>query len=188
MTDPVRRAFEEHCAALSAWLPELTTAVERLGDALCTCLRDGGRVLTCGNGGSAADAQHLASELVGCCERRGKALAAIALTTDTAILTAVSNDLGYERVFARQVEALGRRGDLLVGFSTSGQSPNVIQAALQARSQGLLVAALTGALPSPLGQQADLLLAAPASRVPRVQELHGFAIHCLCEYVEARLR
>jgi D-sedoheptulose 7-phosphate isomerase len=143
--------------------------------------------MVCGNGGSAADAQHLAAELVCRFAFNRRALPALALTTDTSALTAIANDLGFDRVFARQVEALARSGDMLVAISTSGRSANVIEAAREARSAGCKVVALTGADGGPLAELADLLLAAPSTTVARIQEVHAIIVHILAESVEAAL-
>jgi D-sedoheptulose 7-phosphate isomerase len=151
------------------------------------CLQSGGKILICGNGGSAADSQHFAAELVirfGM-DRRG--LPAIALTTDTSILTAGANDLGFEDVFRRQVEALGRKGDLLIAISTSGRSPNVIRAAEQAKAQGLVVLGLTGASEGAMDRVADLVLHVPSADTARVQESHMAIGHLICDLIEKEM-
>lgn len=182
--DIVRRAFEEHrrvvedCAAL----PEF---VEQAAALVLACLRSGGKVLACGNGGSAADAQHFAAELVARFTRERPGLAAIALTTDTSTLTAVANDYGYEKVFARQTAALGRRGDVLIALSTSGNSPNVLAAVREARGRGLQAIALTGRGGGELAALADLLLVVPSATVARIQEMHELCLHALADRVEA---
>ena len=155
-----------------------------VGRRLAQCLEAGGRVLTFGNGGSAADAQHLAGELVGRYLRDRPALSALALTTDPSVLTAVGNDLGFESVFRRQVEAHGRRGDVAVGISTSGRSPNVVQALAAARERGLVTVALTGGGGGLLAGQVDYLIDVPTSSTPRIQEVHGMVVHLLCQVVE----
>jgi rfaE bifunctional protein nucleotidyltransferase chain/domain len=159
-------------------------AVERAAAALVACVRRGGKVLAFGNGGSAADAQHMAAELVGrfLLERRG--LPAIALTTDTSALTAIANDFGFERVFARQVEALGRRGDVAVAISTSGRSPNVLAGVRSAQAAGLRTIAVVGPGGSELEQLADLPVVVEASG-PALQEGQLTVEHALCELVEA---
>lgn len=181
-------SYEEHSKALEQWVPTLEARLPMLADALAACFDAGGKVLVCGNGGSAADAQHLATELVCRFEKDGRALPALALTTDTSALTAVGNDLGFEAVFARQVEALGRAGDILVAISTSGSSANVLAAAEAGLRQGMKVLSLTGLPGEPLHSQATWRLRAPSSRTARVQELHVFALHCLCALVEQRRR
>jgi D-sedoheptulose 7-phosphate isomerase len=144
----------------------------------------GGMVLTFGNGGSAADAQHLAAELVCRFARERRALAAVALSTDTSVLTAVANDYGFDRVFARQVEALGRPGDVAVGISTSGRSPNVVKALEAARARRLRTIALTGRDGGEAGAAAEIHVNVPDDSAARVQEVHRTLIHVICELVE----
>jgi D-sedoheptulose 7-phosphate isomerase len=166
---------------------EVVAAAARAGKLLGEALRSGGKVMFCGNGGSAADAQHLAAELVGRLDRGRERppLSALALTTDTSILSAVANDLGFEEVFARQVEGLGRPGDALVCISTSGSSPNVILAAEAARDRGVSVIALLGPARSRLDDLADVALHAPGESSVQVQHGHGILGHLLCELAEA---
>ena len=159
-------------------------AIARLAEALIGALEAGGKVLVCGNGGSAADAQHIAGELAGRFRRRRRALACLALTTDTSVLTAVGNDLGFQRVFARQVEALGRAGDVLWALSTSGASANVLAAARAARGRGMKVLAMTGSGGGKLAGLADLCFRAPAKRTDLVQQLHQLAYHIICELID----
>jgi D-sedoheptulose 7-phosphate isomerase len=148
-------------------------------------LRNGGKLLLFGNGGSAADAQHAAAEFVGRFAREREALAAIALTTDTSILTAVANDYGFEQIFARQVRALGRPGDALIAISTSGRSPNVLQAVKAGAELGLQTIALTGEADSELARLAHIVLAVPSAHTAQVQECHMALLHALCEAAEA---
>jgi D-sedoheptulose 7-phosphate isomerase len=152
--------------------------------AMAGAVRSGGKVLVFGNGGSAADAQHVAAELVGRLERTRSAIAAVALSTDTSILTAVANDFGFDRVFARQVEALGRKGDVALAISTSGQSTNVLAAVEAARAAGLTVIALTGRDGGDLGRAADVHVNVPEHDTARAQEVHRTLLHILCELVE----
>jgi D-sedoheptulose 7-phosphate isomerase len=177
----------EHAEALAAWLPTLERQLPEVARALVDSLDAGGKVLICGNGGSAADAQHMAAELVSRFERERRALHAAALTVDTSALTAIANDYSFERVFSRQVEALGRAGDILVAISTSGRSPNVLAAVETAQRLGMMVLALTGTPGEPLHEKATWSLRAPCGRTARVQELHEFAMHCLCGLVEELL-
>jgi D-sedoheptulose 7-phosphate isomerase len=186
MTIP--EVFADHAAVSARAALELPPVLERAVTAMHECLGAGRKILACGNGGSAADAQHLAAELVGRFRDERRALPAIALTADTALLTALGNDYGYERVFARQVEALGQRGDVLLAFSTSGNSPNVVQAAQTARRLGCGVVAFTGARGGELAAHADVLLKAPSNTVARIQEIHTLCIHVLCESLDALLR
>ena len=150
-------------------------------------LRSGGKILVCGNGGSASDSQHFAAELVGRFERERRALSSIALTTDTSILTAIGNDYAYDRVFARQVEALGRAGDVLLGISTSGGSRNVLEAFGAAKAGGLTTVALTGRDGGVLGAAADIHINVPSSSTARVPEVHRTLMHAMCELIEREL-
>jgi D-sedoheptulose 7-phosphate isomerase len=176
-------------AAVAASLAERpgAAAVERAARLVADALAAGGLVLFCGNGGSAADAQHLAAELVGRLALERPAYRAVALTTDTSVLTAVGNDYGYAEVFARQVEGLGRPGDVLVAISTSGRSENVLLAAEAARRRGMGVVALLGPDPSPLDQAADLALHVDGEVTGLVQQGHITVGHALCGWVETRL-
>ncbi len=151
---------------------------------ICDALVSGRKILLCGNGGSAADAQHIAAELVGCYEKQRRSWPAIALTTDTSALTAVSNDLGYEQVFARQVAGLAQAGDVLIAISTSGKSKNVLRAAQAAREMGCRTIALTGATTEPLGSLCDIAVAVPSTRTSRIQEVNITVGHLWCEMVD----
>jgi D-sedoheptulose 7-phosphate isomerase len=152
--------------------------------AMVKAVRGGGKLLVFGNGGSAADAQHVAAELVGRLERRRRAIAAIALSTDTSVLTAVGNDDGFDRVFARQIEALGCREDVVLAISTSGGSTNVLAGVDAARDAGLVVVALTGRDGGELGKRADIHVNVPEQETARAQEVHRTLLHILCEMVE----
>ena len=165
---------------------DLPVAVAKAGSILADALRGGGTIMFCGNGGSAADAQHLAAELVGRLDagRDREPLAGLALTTDTSALTALSNDYGYDEVFARQVRALGRAGDVLVCLSTGGRSPNILRAADAARRAGLRVVALLGPASSPLDDLADVSLHAPGDSSGQVQQGHATLGHLLCRFAE----
>jgi D-sedoheptulose 7-phosphate isomerase len=165
---------------LDSSLPE----IEQSGQMICEALAGGRKILLCGNGGSAADAQHIAAELVGCYEKQRRSWPAIALTTDTSALTAVSNDLGYQEVFARQVAGLAQAGDVLIAISTSGKSQNVLRAVEQARELGCKTIALTGATADPLGSLCDIGVAVPSRRTARVQEGHITIGHLWCEMVD----
>jgi D-sedoheptulose 7-phosphate isomerase len=155
--------------------------------AIVASLREEGTLLLFGNGGSAADAQHVAAELVGRFERDRPALAAIALTTDTSVLTSISNDDRFERVFARQIEALGRKGDVAFGISTSGTSANVVAALTVARARGLRTVALTGRDGGACGRAAEIHVNVPSDSTPRVQEVHRTLLHAMCDMVESAL-
>ena len=178
------RSLREHLDATQALLDAKLAEIEQAGQMICETLSSGKKILICGNGGSAADAQHIAAELVGRYEQPRRAWPAIALTTDTSALTALSNDYGYEEVFSRQVQALATQNDLLIAISTSGQSANVIRAALKARELGCKVIALTGADGGQLSSLCDLTLSVPAARTSRVQELHITIGHLWCEMVD----
>ena len=165
----------------------LPAQIARAGEALAQALKSGHKVLSCGNGGSAADSQHFAAEMVGRFERERAGLPGIALTTDTSALTAIGNDYGFERVFSRQVEALGQAGDFLLAISTSGNSNNVIEAIRAAHAKDLVVIALTGRDGGAIGKMLrprDFHLNVAHPRTMRVQEIHLLALHCLCEVVD----
>lgn len=158
--------------------------------ALLTCVTSGGKVLACGNGGSAADAQHFAAEFVGRFERERLELGAIALTTDSSILTAVANDYGFDAIFARQVRALGAPGDVLLAISTSGNSPNVLQAIEAAHAREMVVVGLSGRGGGRMAQllrDTDVHICVPHERTARIQEVHILTLHCLCDAVDALL-
>ena len=158
--------------------------IEKAARVIISSLRTGGKLLLFGNGGSAADSQHMAAELVGRFKKERKALAAIALTTDTSILTALGNDYGFDVVFARQVEALGRAGDVAMGLSTSGKSKNVIAALKKARSIGIKTIGLTGLDGGAMYEACDVLITAGSKNTPRIQESHSLIGHILCELIE----
>ena len=161
----------------------------RAAELLIGCFQRGGKVLLCGNGGSAAEAQHMAAEFMSVLDRDAprRALAAVALTTDTSFLTASANDFGFEGVFARQVEGLGRPGDVLIAISTSGSSLNVVLASVRARELGMHTIALTGAAGGKVADVADVLIAVPSRDVQHVQEAHLALGHALCLLTEQRL-
>lgn len=165
---------------------EMAEPIESAGRLWVDCLKQGGKILFAGNGGSAADAQHLAAELVGRFER-ANGFPALALTVDTSCLTALANDFGFEQVFSRQVLALGNPGDLLVGITTSGGSPNVVAALEAARKKGMKTLALTGESGGPAEDLADLCIKVPSPRTCRVQEIHLSLGHVWCEMVESAL-
>jgi D-sedoheptulose 7-phosphate isomerase len=178
------RSLEEHQATIQALLDTRLGVIESAGRMICETLGNGNKILLCGNGGSAADAQHIAAELVGRYEQHRRAFPAIALTTDTSALTAISNDYGYEEVFARQVAGLAVAGDLLIAISTSGHSPNVVKAAQNARALGCKTIALTGCSGAPLASECDLAVVVPSERTARVQEAHITIGHIWCEMVD----
>jgi D-sedoheptulose 7-phosphate isomerase len=166
---------------------QLLGTVEQVVAACVTALRSGGKILFAGNGGSAADAQHLAGELVSRFAYDRPGLPAIALTTDSSVLTAIGNDYGYEHVFRRQVEALGTAGDVFVGISTSGRSPNVLCALRAAKAKGLTTVGLTGSQQGQMAESCDYLLRVPSESTPRIQEGHILIGHIICGQIERRL-
>ena len=177
-------SLQEHLATIQKLLDASIPEIQRSGQMICDALAGGRKVLLCGNGGSAADAQHIAAELVGCYEKQRRSWPAIALTTDTSALTALSNDLGYDHVFARQLAGLAQAGDVLIAISTSGKSKNVLRAAERARELSCKTIALTGATTEPLGSLCDMAVAVPSSRTSRVQEAHITIGHLWCEMVD----
>ena len=173
--------------ALMSTDTELQAAVAAAAQACVKSLRAGGRVLFCGNGGSAADAQHLAGEFVSRFNYDRNPLGAVALTTDTSVLTAIGNDYGYERVFERQVLGLGRPGDVVVGISTSGRSPNVLLALAAGRRMGLVTVGMTGNQREKIEQHADICIRIPSRDTPKIQEGHIVLGHALCALVEEQM-
>lgn len=179
--------FAEHAATVTATERALYAPFQRLVDISATAIRDGGKLLFFGNGGSASDAQHLATELVVRFSKNRRPIAAIALTTDTSALTAIGNDLGFDVLFSRQVEALGKPGDVAIGITTSGQSPNVLLGLEQAGKMGLVAAAFGGKDGGKLNGLADPLLIVPSDQTSRIQEMHIMLGHMLCAALEQEL-
>ena len=180
----LRKALADHQAVMNGlreMLPQISAVAERMRD----CLSQGGKILLLGNGGSAADSQHIAAEIVGRYKRERKGLPAIALTTDTSILTSVGNDYGYEFIFSRQVEALCGPLDVVIGLSTSGNSPNVVRAIETAKQIGATTVGMTGGSGGKLTALCDFNLVMPSNDTPRIQEAHIFIGHVLCELAEA---
>jgi phosphoheptose isomerase len=186
----ISNIFAEHAKVTARAAEELPEVLERVVKAVDDCLSGGHKIFACGNGGSAADAQHLVAELIGRFLHERRALPAIALTADAATLTAISNDYGYERVFARQLEGLAQRGDLLFAISTSGNSPNVLEAARTALDLGCVVVAMTGERDSRLAAQATagLLIRAPSTVTARIQEVHSLCIHAIADSLDGLLK
>lgn len=186
----VVRQFEESAAAKLAAMELLAAPIAQAIETLTQTLVNNGRILACGNGGSAADAQHFAAELVGRFERERPELAAIALTTDTSAITAIANDYAFEQIFAKQVRALGQPGDVLLAISTSGNSANVIAAIEAAHQRDLRVVALTGKDGGKIGgllREGDVHLCVPHGRTARIQEVHILVIHCICDGIDCLL-
>ncbi|MDR0736384.1 MAG: phosphoheptose isomerase [Zoogloeaceae bacterium] len=187
----IRQHFADSIRVKQASMESLALPLVNACECVTRALLAGGRVLACGNGGSAADAQHFAAELVGRFETERQELSAIALTTDASILTAVGNDYGFQHIFSRQVRALGRAGDALLAISTSGNSGNVIAAIHAAHEREMQVIALTGAEGGQMRdllQTGDILLAVPDKRTARIQETHILLIHCLCDAIDTAFR
>lgn len=182
--ETLRNAVAEHLAlfkGLDALLPQIDAVAQRLR----LCHQNGGKILLMGNGGSAADSQHIAAEIVGRYKKERRGLAAIALTTDTSILTSVGNDYGYDYIFARQIEALCQPGDVVIGITTSGNSINVVHAIEEAKRIGATTIALTGGSGGKLATLCDFSLIMPSNDTPRIQEAHIFVGHSLCDLLEA---
>ncbi len=187
LTAHLKQHFDEGVELRRRMAETLPAEIARAGTALAEALKAGRKALACGNGGSAADSQHFAAEIVGRFERERPGMPAIALTVDTSALTAIANDYDFDRVFSRQVEALGQPGDVLLGISTSGNSKNVIEAIKAAHAKGMVVIALTGRDGGAMAKMlraGDHHLNVAHPRTMRVQELHLLAIHCLCEVVD----
>jgi len=188
MQNKIRIILEENKKANASLLSDKNIElIEKIAQALVASIKQGGKILVFGNGGSASDSQHLAAELVGRFKKERRAFAAIALTANTSTITAISNDYGYESSFARQVEALGKKPDVAIGISTSGNAKNVIAAIQKARSLGLTTVILSGKEGGALKSGVDFALLADSKNTPRVQETHTLVIHILCELVEEAL-
>ncbi len=189
MQDYILNQITEAQRVMTAMLADqkLLSTLEAASKSCISCLQSGGKILLAGNGGSAADAQHIAGEFVSRFAFDRPGLPAIALTTDTSILTAIGNDYGYERLFNRQVQALGNKGDVFIGYSTSGKSPNIIKAFEEARSIGLTCIGLTGNRGGPMRDLCDYVLEVPSADTPKIQEGHLVLGHILCGLVEATI-
>ena len=182
--------FQESIATKQAALETLVPAIDAAGSMLAQQLQDGGKVLSCGNGGSAGDAQHFSSELLNRFEMERPPLAAVALSTDTSTLTSIANDYAYNDIFSKQVAALGTAKDVLLAISTSGNSANVIRAIDMAHDRGMRVVALTGCAGGEMAgalDENDVEIRAPSDRTARIQEVHLLIIHCLCDLIDQHL-
>jgi len=182
-----RGEFAEHEAVLKATLAQCEAPFMRLLDAAIAAIRHGGKILLFGNGGSAGDAQHIAGEFLSRLNYDRAPTAAIALTTDSSVLTAIGNDYGYDQIFARQVQGLGRPGDVFIAISTSGRSPNILKAVAAARQRGLVVIGLTGRSGGEMAPGCDLCLCMPSDSTALIQQLHITLGHIICGLVEERL-
>jgi D-sedoheptulose 7-phosphate isomerase len=187
MKERIVRIFDEHSRLQREFLKHDTEMLVRVAEVLLNAFRKGRTVFFFGNGGSAADAQHLAAEFVNRFRLDRRALPALALTVDTSVLTSIANDFGYERVFARQIEAFGRPDDVAVGLSTSGASPNVIAGVRLARQQGLVTVGFSGGDGGALLRETDHCIVVPSKTTARVQEMHIIAGHAICDIVEQEL-
>jgi len=186
----VREHFAESVATKQSAAEQLVDSIVAAGRVMSDALLDDGKILSCGNGGSAADAQHFSSELLNRFELERPGLPAIALTTDSSTLTSISNDYAYEEIFSKQVRALGRREDVLLGISTSGNSENVIRAIAAAHERQMRVVALTGRDGGRMADifvEGDVEIRVPATRTARIQEVHLLVIHCLCDLIDTTL-
>jgi D-sedoheptulose 7-phosphate isomerase len=183
----IEKIVRESSEVKHSILREGAADIERAARLLIASLKNGGKVLVFGNGGSAADSQHMAAELVGRFRKERKGLPAIALTANTSALTAIANDYGYDFSFSRQVEAIGKKGDIAVGISTSGNSRNVIEAVKKAKALGLKTVGIAGCGGGALAKEVDAAIALPSTDTPRVQESHIMIIHILCELIEEEL-
>ncbi|HLL28306.1 MAG TPA: D-sedoheptulose 7-phosphate isomerase [Xanthobacteraceae bacterium] len=163
---------------------DFVAVLGKIADAMATSLKGGGKILLCGNGGSAADAQHIAGELLSRYEFDRAPMAAVALTTDTSVLTAIGNDYGYEQLFERQVLGLGKKGDVLVALSTSGRSPNILRALDAAKKSGVVTIGFTGKAGGEMASRCDFILRAPSDKTPVIQQIHITAAHVICGLIE----
>ncbi len=185
MKDELESIVKKHCDAVErSFVDAQLEILAQIAREFARCLKAGGKILFCGNGGSAADSQHIAAEFVGRFKLNRPALASLALTTDTSILTAVANDFGYDQVFSRQVEALGCPGDVLVGLSTSGMSPSVLMAVSKAKAQEMTTIGFCGIKGGDLAQHADISFIAQHEETAHIQEVHMIALHAVSEAVE----
>jgi D-sedoheptulose 7-phosphate isomerase len=187
MIDEVRKQLQEHRALFDLLERDMAPAIAEMAGLISATLAGGSKLLVMGNGGSAADSQHFVAEIVGRFKMERKALPAIALSTDTSILTAIGNDYGFDSIFSRQVEALAASGDIVVGLSTSGNSPNVLKALNEARQRGCRTIGLLGKDGGSIKAACDLALVVPSSDTPRIQEGHITIIHIVCDLVEKKL-
>ncbi|MGB1220578.1 MAG: phosphoheptose isomerase [Alcanivoracaceae bacterium] len=186
----IRQLFAESIETKMKAAEELPETIEAAGQVMIECLLNGGKILTCGNGGSAGDAQHFSSELLNRFERERPALPAVALTTDSSTLTSIANDYHYNEIFSKQIRALGNEGDVLLAISTSGNSANVIQAMQAAHDRGMKIVSMTGkngGKMAALHAPGDVEVRVPAESTARIQEVHLLVIHALCDFIDTQL-
>ncbi len=186
----IETLFNESISVKQASIAELTAPIVNAANIIATSLKNNGKVLTCGNGGSAADAQHFSSELLNRFERERQGLAAVALTTDSSTLTSIANDYTYEQIFSKQVSALGKNNDVLLAITTSGNSANILAAIKAAHHNGMSVVALSGknggSIPASLKNQ-DIEIRVPSQSTARIQEVHLLVMHCLCDLIDHKI-
>jgi len=188
MMDMIQRELQAHKETIERTIEELQTHIYTACIIASETINNGGKIMLCGNGGSAADAQHIAAELSGRYKKERKGLAGLALTTDTSVLTAVGNDYGYDRVFDRQVEALAKEGDLLIGISTSGNSKNVLRALSLGRNMGCKTIGLSGRDGGAMDEFCDINIVVPSDDTPRIQEMHILIGHTICQAIDDLLK
>ena len=181
-----KKILDEMSLGLDA-LPKIQSEIDKAIGMMSDAIDNGNKILICGNGGSAADSQHIAAELVGRFEKERRAIPAIALSTDTSILTAIANDYQYQNIFSRQIEALGKKGDILLAISTSGNSPNILMAIETANENGLICIALTNENGGAVKSKCDVLIAVPSKRTFIVQQLHQIVYHYICSELESKI-
>jgi len=177
----------EHLITLLKQNKEFISKIEKAVSMLVAAIKNKKKILVCGNGGSAADSQHLAGELVGRFQKEREPIGCISLTTNTSIITAIGNDYGFDRIFARQIDATGKNGDVVILISTSGKSTNIIEAAKSARMKKMQIISLTGYEPNMLSEMSDLTISVPSKSTPRIQEIHSIIIHLICGILEETL-
>lgn len=178
----IEKIFNEHIKIIKK-IKKMAPTIKKISNCIKKALKKGNKILICGNGGSAADAQHFAAELVGRYKKDRAALAAMALTTDTSIITAVGNDYGFEKIFSRQIEALGKKGDVLLVISTSGNSPNIIKAIETAKNKKMKIICLLGKDGGKVKGKSKMEIIIPSNETPRVQEAHEIILHTICELI-----
>lgn len=166
---------------------EFGKKTEKVINVLYDAIRKGNKILVCGNGGSAADSQHFSGELIGRFQKERKPVACVSLTTNTSIITSIGNDYSFEKIFSRQIEGIGKSGDILILFSTSGRSKNIIDAALVAKKKGIKTVSFTGAQPNKLARISDINISVPSRSTPRIQEIHSIIIHIICQLIEEKI-
>ena len=184
MLETIKKEFSSHLATIHTVIDTMENDIEKASILIIDALKNGNKILLCGNGGSAADAQHIAAELTGRYKTERRGLAGIALTTDTSALTAIGNDYGYERIFDRQVEALANKGDIIIGISTSGNSQNVVNALILGRELGCKTVGLSGRDGGAMNDVCDINLVVPSDDTPRIQEMHILFGHTICQIID----